>query len=302
MNRKPLNRKYLEIYILIVILSIALLLSNQSSADTGARFLKQSDSAEQAALGGGATAMGWNSLFSNPAGLAGRQEQGIQVGHAQLPQEISIQNLRYAGRKGGFGYGIGVLHATSGSIPGYDADFNPLGDFKAREMGVEFGLAGHLCGGLRLGVAGKLIEQSIEDESARGFAGDAGVQLQAPFARWLVLGAAMRNMGDPLVFVADEDPLPREFEVGAEIRSRRLRLLAGATRGEDDLWQADLGLELGLLEGLQIRGAIEMHPERDHRINAGFGLHLGSLRLDYAYGIHEDLAETHRIGVGLLGN
>lgn len=144
-----------------------------------------------------------------------------------------------------------------------------------------------------LGVNLKSLRTRISDTpDAASFSGDIGAILK--YDPRFQAGFAILDFNNPRV----NDVLPRTAKVGVAFRPVDSLLLAldySKRRDESD-GAFMLGEEYRVNDQFCIRAGYITRPAR---VTAGFGLHLGPLRVNYAWRNHEELDDTHRVSMAL---
>ncbi len=68
----------------------------------------------------GATEQGINSVFWNPAGLAGIESREVSFMHTLWLSEVSFDNVSYAQKTGAGTFGVSVYYLSMSEIDKYD--------------------------------------------------------------------------------------------------------------------------------------------------------------------------------------
>ena len=283
------------------------------AAPARAAFQQPILSPESAALGGASLASSHDSpsLFSNPAQLADMKQADFYFVYDQLYAGMPgvgpiAQGLISAGtpsRLGAFGLGFGVFRAAG------LMEERTLALTYARALSerISAGVTGkQLYHGFMVGsdalAAGDPVFQNGRSASALSF--DLGLVAKA--AEPLRLGFTLRNVNAPDVGLATPDRVPREAQAGASYDfgpRRQLFLTADVTyRQDSSLSSSDrlvpaVGLQKRFEDG---RFAFRLGLT-SLAFSAGFGLHLGSIGLDYAFVLNRNLINgsigAHQLGV-----
>lgn len=289
--------------------------SNDASGTTAAVFLKNPAGARAQALGGSGLALsGAESVFWNPAGLAGAVEENgkaLTLGYERMLETSYRNTLGYAKSVKGLGVlGAGVIFVSQSAMEGYSAAGDSTGGFKPYDMAVS-GLFARRLGRADFGLAVKFIRSKLFDESGNSAAADAGLI----FRNALDLGGSMadvalsvRNFGLPMKIGSQSDPLPLELGVGFlwHFYSNFIIVLDGkapvdhspylTAGGEWSVpfrggWGGALraGYNFKNMQDLGAMGAV----------SAGGGIKFEAFNLDYAWVPFGDLGATHRITMGI---
>jgi hypothetical protein len=197
--------------------------------------------------------------------------------------------------KGGGAYGLSAQYLGSGDVPETDIDGNTLGTYSSHYASYNISYGRRYTRKLSLGLTAKLIEAKIKDTSAHAFAGDLGA-----FYRYndqLDLGAAVTNMGTPLKFVEQADPLPMALRVGAAYwpKPNWTMSLEGVYR-RYGLASVHTALEWRPMDLISLRAGYRTDTLRELSwiagLSTGLGLHLWGHEFDYAWVPMGDLGTT----------
>jgi hypothetical protein len=284
----------------VLLASLSLGATVHATGVTGAEVLRTKASARAAALGEAYSAAASDlSAFSyNPAGLA--RIPGPELGFLHYGQVagIGVEDLAYAHPLPLATLGLELLFRGQPDISNPLATDAPVGAYD-----LVLGLAAaskpskwldNLPGPLANAEAGltfKYLRSHLGRYDADAFAADLG--LQADLGEGLRGGVAALNLGPPMKYIEQADPLPATLQ-------------AGVTRGFDPIWNnqfnvmADLeaplqgnlrfhfGVEDWLGDSLALRvGYLLDNAESLNGLTAGFGVRLNQEGLlfsfDYAY-------------------
>jgi hypothetical protein len=248
-----------------------LLLSAILRADgtTGGDVLKTRAFARTAAMGEAGVALAGDlAAFSyNPAGLARLKNPQFAFLHYGQVAGVAVENLAY-GHPLTFGtLGGQFLFRSQPDIANRLALDPPVGAYDLILVLAYAGWPSKLLDGLpehlREVVAGvnlKYLRSHLGRYDADAFAADLGVQFPAGEA--LDVGVALLNLGTPLKFIEQADPLPGT-------------LLAGVARRFDPLWGNAFSLAVDLEAPLQ--GRVRMHFGLEDRLSDGLAFRAGYL-------------------------
>jgi hypothetical protein len=217
-------------------------------------------------------------------------------------RNISVQGISqdYAAFSFAKGWGFEVNRLDLGDIPrttlsdpdgsGGSTSFNDLA------VGLGGGLT--LRPGLSVGAGLKLIRESIDGTSTKGYALDAGVLCDVPKMPGLRVGAAFQNLGPAVRFNHEKESLPAIARAGALYafkpwgQESRVTMDLMKKSKQEMLWAA--GLET------TVKGVAPLRLGYNRRQDAGSGLTMGlgwrykALQLDYAFEMEGTLGDSHR--------
>jgi hypothetical protein len=223
------------------------------------------------------TVAGIDALFTNVAGLA-RHNSGFQ-GTVSTTTYIADIDVLYAGMVVAMGetgtFGLTLKSLDFGDIP-KTTSFAPEGDgqtFSPSFFTASAGFARAFSDRVNVGVAGKLISETIEETSATGMALDVGVQYRFPNAP-LTFGVAMKNIGSRMHYDGinlDQDMVPAESESGSGTES--FRIVADNFALPTSL---DLSASYDVLDNLSVNTTFTNHSYQTNTLALGAKYTLGS--------------------------
>ena len=252
--------------------------------------------------------------YWNPAGLARLRGKALETSM----QSLSLGRRQGSGAvalniRGDMGFGFAWSHAAVGGIKSRTASGQHTGLIEDQANAFIFGIGRSLGSRLAVGLAAKVLRQSIDLPSvptatANGSGLDLGVQFRAAEHTWL--GASVSNLGADLTWKvrhadqrsnSTEDPLPRVLVFGVSQRLLDALLLTAEFR-DDGEQSVNLGAEWQLSEMLVMRGGLHrLGAEDGGQLSTGLTLqpmHRETLQFQYAY-LTDPLGAGGRTTVGL---
>jgi tetratricopeptide (TPR) repeat protein len=270
---------------------------------SSANFLNLGTDARTIALGGAGTSWtrGTAALHWNPSGLAGWYGTEAAFTHAEHFQSIRYENLGWAAGRGDLGYGFalkGLYLSDLEERTGPAED--PLSTFGAYFLAPSFSFAKTLARGLACGATLKLVYQGIGADHAVAVAADVGVSYTA--ANGLSAGAALDNVGTKVRFVNDSYSLPVRFRGGLGFAPPPGRVRFAVDFGDifAEGWEVDLGVEAAVTEKFFVRTGYASGVRENSGLsgfNAGLGLVVGDLNVDYAFRAFGVLGLSHHFSL-----
>lgn len=331
---------------LIIPLLLALVsteaLAQRKAGRTGAAFLEIGVGAREVALGSAASTLvhSANQIFWNPAGTA-------LVGNQRLSAAFSyndwIADLTYTAAAVGYNLPnvgtvtVGVQVFGVSDIPanrenGYTdpilqdlvTDTETSATFDYQDLAVSASFARYFFDRLTLGSTVKVINESIDGVSGTAVAFDFGSVYDIGLAGWKI-AARLSNLGSPIKFYNQNNPLPLTFSIGTSIypvntERTRLMLTADTAKPLDANQQFIGGAELSFYDLLFLRAGYKFNysgaedggtAEREAVKTTIEGASLGgglqyeisgyAVAIDYAFTQMELLNDAHRftLRVGL---
>ncbi|MDZ7289293.1 MAG: PorV/PorQ family protein [candidate division KSB1 bacterium] len=330
---------------LVVVLMTASLGSGQvkKTGYTGAAFLKVGVGARAVALGSAVTSLTGdvNQMFWNPAGITLSNNQW----QATFTYNKWIADINHTaaaiahdfGSIGTFGigfisFGLSGIAADRDVVPGFLlATFKPYdtstsSTYDYMDLAFQLTYARNFTDKLALGMTVKVINQSIDEESATTFAFDFGSTYKIGFHN-ATIGARINNLGKDLKFFDIGTPLPLNFSVGGSIdlfnkADHRITILADATKPQDADQLVFAGGEYMFNDLVAVRGGWKFNysgvddkkrneydqreikaPRTEEGVTLGGGVKVGTgtkkLMLDYSFTEFGLLDNTHRFSLNV---
>ena len=198
------------------------------------------------------------------------------------------------------GLGAFVQRMDLGSLDRYSNSDVKDGQFNAGSMAIGIAYGTAVRENILMGIAAKLVQESIENESASGIAGDVGLLYRGEKANF---GFLVQHLGTPLKMVEESNPLPLTVRAGASRRFLSNRLLGALefSKPNDDSVSILLGSEYQCTNLFVLRGGFRTTPGNQvdvdglTSITGGFGLQFQRFTLDYAIAPFGDLGISHRL-------
>jgi hypothetical protein len=248
---------------------------------TGAAFLKVGVGARAVGLGSAFTTVAGDAtqLFWNPAGIAIDSGMQASINYNQWIADLNHSAIGVTRNFGSLGtIGIGVvsmglsgISSQRDVVPDFIEDFAPFdtnaGDFDYQDLAIGLSWARKVTERLALGVTGKVISQSIDDETGTSVALDVGAIYEVGY-RGARIGARLNNLGNDLDHLSTEvkSPLPLIFSIGTSIdvmeeddRGNKLTLFADATKPQDSDQLVFGAGELQIMHRLKVRGGYKLN-------------------------------------------
>jgi hypothetical protein len=179
-------------------------------------FLNLDVSARAAGMGGAQSALvnDATALVANPAALRDLRRPSASLFHATYVDSSFYDFLGFGRRVGRAGaFGVGAQFLSQGDIEKIDVDGNTTGNLTPNDLALSLGYA-HDFSDFIFGVGGKYIQSKLVD-SASAFAFDAGILSPSFMDNKLRLAATLSNVGPPIKYQSESQPLPTRARGGA---------------------------------------------------------------------------------------
>ena len=243
-----------------------------------------------------------NAAYYNPAGLATLSRAEITAMHAQWFQGLSYNYGAFALplERGTVALSAATLEVDD--IERHADDESDQGRFS--NLNGTYGLSyGFNLGPLTsFGVTGRYLQEKIDAASASAWAADAGV-LRRFQKIPVTLGLAARNVGTPVKFDGESDPLPATVDAGASMPffKQRLRVAVNVLKSRDQNMTPGFGAEWAQELGERFRYAVRggynsagTDANGTTGIALGGGLGYERLDIDFAWVPFGELGNTFR--------
>lgn len=258
------------------------------------------------ALGGAFVTAGGDhdAIFYNPALLASARGMGAAVQRYGSASTLGVFAAAMELAPGGLGIGVQVLdYGAAPTDPGASAGLLDRGPVLASNLAATIGYARPIKG-VRVGVAGKFVEQRFGEERDGAAALDIGAAANVAF---VTVALAVQNLGGGLEIGGERLTLPRRVVLGAAHPSRivgpfDLVTTAAVSALEDGTVRPALGVELAYwpVQGRTfVARAGVRRPELEGASPVTFGgAFIGDrFSVEYAYEGLEGPGGGHRVGV-----
>jgi len=240
-----------------------------------------------------------SALYWNPSGIAADTTTQVMGMHAFWLEGMSYQFLSATTPRNWGNIGLGLVYSSSGKIPGWTADFQPTDEYGAYDFAGILSYARRMTAALAVGGNVKLIQQSIEEENATGFAVDLGLKYDDLILEGLNAGLSVQNLGPEITFIDEGDPLPLMLRGGLAYKTRSLTFASDLHKPRFNDWRFHIGAEWMLRDILALRTGYETRPELSSAITAGIGVYWRKMIVEYAFVPHEEINTTHYLSITL---
>ena len=272
-----------RIFFVLLLLAVVVVdaSAQRKAGRTGGAFLEIGVGAREVALGSAASSFAndANQIFWNPAGTALRPDQQLS---AALSYNDWIADLSYSAAAIGYNLGesgtitVGLQMFGISDIPanrenGYVdpllqelvTDTETSSTFNYQDIAFTAAYSRYLVDRLSLGASVKLINESIDGESASSVGFDFGSVYHVGLAGWRI-AARLSNLGSPLTFYNQSNPLPLTFSIGTSIypvnsEATRIMLTVDATKPVDSAQLVFGGAEVSFYDLLFLRGGYKFN-------------------------------------------
>jgi len=274
-----------------------------ATSDQTAAFLRNGSGARALALGKAMVAIAddADAVYWNPAGLVQLEERQLSYLFARPLGDISglqYHTFAFAIPDNEQAFGIDLIYFDAGSFTGYDDQANRLGDYDANSYAFHLAYAKPWENNTSWGVGLKYVHQEIAGSSGNGYGADIGFRYAPKATKWS-MGILLQDIVGANIKLANESsrmPL-RVWLGGAWQPFPELTISVAGDKTSQSDFNAHFGLEYTPAEPLVLRGGYTGESEE---FSAGIGFVSGKYTLDYAYSTHQDLGDSHRVGLRMM--
>ena len=283
--------------------------SNADLGTTSAAFLKLGAGARPAAMGGcyAGVADDSTAIYWNPAGLAQIDDKNgsLSLMNAVWFEDIVYDWASYARPVKDWGvFGIGTQYLSYGNLQKTDITGLNTGNFTPTDLAVSIAYAKNIKG-YDIGANLKYISSTIIN-NATAYATDLGVMKKLMDSR-LSLGASVQNMGTPLKYVSDQEPLPFNVKAGGAYKIKNNWLAALDVNAPIDgplYFGAGTEYVQTIKDNLVISGRAGYNTRNINTgglngFTAGLGVKYLEYEIDYAFVPYGDLGNTNLISLSV---
>ncbi len=300
--------------VIICVLVVAWLavpvVSSAEDGPTGLAFLKLGAGARAIAMGDAYVALGGDasSVYWNPAGAVGVDNIDVVLMHSEWFQGIRYEFVGGVQSDGRQAFGLGLMGLYTDDIDRREEDplTEPTGTFRVFDFSVTGTYALRLTERFDVGGSIKYLNETIDEDSATGFAVDVGGIYRVPALPGFSAGISVQNLGPQMKFKVDGFDLPAlaragaALEVPVESLNGDLVLVGDAIVpiSDGDI-KIHAGIEFEYARILAFRFGYRTGWDNQN-VSYGVGAKVRNFRLDYAYvPFYSDLGDTHRVSLGL---
>lgn len=303
---------------ILLLLLPGLALGQAKVGTTGLNFLELGVSARSMGMADASIAKvsDASAIYYNPAALVYVYGQEAMFTHISMPADINYEFLALAFPLEAVGgvVGVGAYSLNTGDIlytdyyypKGVDRN-NDAQYFTASDLAITISYGRYLTDKFSVGFTGKYIQESLELETASGWAFDVGTCYNSGYRNFKI-GMVISNFGPDFKFIDKGFPIPINFKFGAAIdliqtNEHLVTFAAEGSHPADNLEKYNVGLEYRFNNRFSLRLGERLNYDSDG-ITAGGGLSLPigqdmDLSVDYAYQDFGWLTQVHRFSIGL---
>ncbi len=255
--------------------------AQRNAGRNGAAFLKVGVGAREVGMGSAVSSIrnDANQIFWNPAGTALRPDQTF---NASLSYGSWIGDIDYSAAA--IGYNMGAMGTVTVGVQAFGVseiaanrengftdpvlndlvtDTNTSDTYDYLDLAVSATYSRYVIDRLSLGATAKVVNESIDGESATAFGFDFGSVYDINESGWRI-AARLNNLGTGLTFYNQDNPLPLTFSIGSSIypintEETRVMLSVDAVKPQDAQQLLYGGAEVSFYDLVFLRGGYKFN-------------------------------------------
>ncbi|HHE55089.1 MAG TPA: PorV/PorQ family protein [Caldithrix abyssi] len=298
-----MNLKSVSRIILLLLVFIAVGLSDDYTGLASNLFLRAQLSPRASALGGAYSAIGNDaqSIYFNPAGFVQLKKHEISLVHVQWFEDIRMQNLSLAFKADPkLAVGLGFSYMGMPEIQGKDRFGQETEKLNVNSSILQLNIAYKAYPSFFVGMGLKYFRDNLAGYIGSGLAVDFGIFMETIVPR-LTFAAAVQNLGNKIRYDQQDEALPLTYRLGLgyAIPAAHLKIAIDGIRSVDQNWRLATGLEFSYQKYAFLRIGNNWFGDLSAfqpAFGAGFSP-TEKFSLDYTFYNHQQLGYTHRIGV-----
>lgn len=287
----------------MIIISLSVILSAETSGEFGFQMLKISSGAEGTALAGtGAFSSGEAYAFIlNPtAGLFAKQRV-ISIAQNYWIFDTKLNSAGYVNTNGKTSFGVAYRNMDYGKIENRTDTGELIGEFHPMDIVLSLNFGYRITPTQYTGINVNALYEKIDTASSYGYTFDLGYTYLT-MIKDLNLSVAIKNLGQASAMEDETIDLPISFELGAihEFYINSIGLFSEIKmikHIDDDALRAVLGTKVKLNKIIDFKIGYKLNFDAES-FSAGFGINLKKISIDYAYVPFEyNIDDVHVIGL-----
>ncbi|OGS47238.1 MAG: hypothetical protein A2539_10640 [Elusimicrobia bacterium RIFOXYD2_FULL_34_15] len=280
----------MRLFIIILFFTLKLIsfIYSSSTSTSGATLLKQFAGSRAPAMGEAFTAVSDDiyALHYNPAGLVKIEKEFSAIYYKDQTVNFNYGLLAYGQSFNKIGVLAGSLFVYDSGKIEFEDDSGNLQSFNMqRDYLYTLGFARNIVKSLSLGVNLRLYSSTIiEQYNAKAYSMDIGTLCDTP-VKGLSFGVVMQNMGTPMKYIEEKDPLPATLRIGTAYRfqlndGHKFIVSADIVKPNDSDIKKNFGTEFSIKDLIYLRAGYKMGYDLE-KYSFGVGIRLSEFRIDY---------------------
>jgi len=292
-----------KILMILIIFSLAILLSAETSGEYGFQLLKIASGPESAAQAGtGAFSSGEAYAFMiNPTAGLFAEQRAISIAQNYWIFDTKLNSAGYINTNGKSSFGVAYRYLDYGKLENRTDTGELIGEFHPMDLIFSLNFGYRITPNQYAGINVNALYEKIDTASSYGYTLDLGYTYLS-LIQGQKFSAAIKNLGYTSAMENETVDLPISFELGVtqEFAINNIKLsseMKMIRHIDDDEFRAVLGTKIELNKILDLKMGYKLNFDAEN-FTAGFGINLKKISIDYAYVPFEyNVDDVHVIGL-----
>ncbi|MDP8201275.1 MAG: PorV/PorQ family protein [Candidatus Tenebribacter burtonii] len=292
-----------KILMILIIFSLTVILSAETSGEYGFQLLKIASGAEGAAQAGtGAFSSGEAYAFMlNPTAGLFAEQRAISIAQNYWIFDTKLNSAGYVNTNGKTSFGVAYRYLDYGTLINTTDNGTITGEFHPMDLIFSLNFGYRITPNQYAGINANALYEKIDTSSSYGYTFDIGYTYLS-FIQGQKFSAAIKNLGQTSAMENETIDLPISFELGV-IQKFNINIIKLFTEFkmikhiDDDEFRAVFGTKIKLNRILDFKLGYKLNFDAEN-FTAGFGINLKKIAMDYAYVPFEyHINDVHVIGL-----
>ncbi len=292
-----------KILIILIILTLAVFLTAETSGEYGFQLLKIAsgpEGASQAGTGAFSSGEAYSFMLNPTAGLFSKQRI-ISIAQNYWIFDTKLNSAGYINTNGKSSFGVAYRYLDYGKLENRTDTGALIGEFHPMDLIFTLNFGYRITPNQYAGINANVLYEKIDTASSYGYTFDLGYTYLS-LIKGQKFSASIKNVGKTSAMENETIDLPISFELGAIqeyyintiMLSGELKLIKHI---DDDELKAVFGTKIELNKILDLKLGYKLNFDAES-FTAGFGINLKKIALDYAYVPFEyHINDVHIIGL-----
>ena len=274
--------------LILIILTLAVFLSAETSGEYGFQLLKIAsgpEGASQAGTGAFSSGEAYSFILNPTAGLFAEQRI-ISIAQNYWIFDTNLNSAGYINTNGKTSFGVAYRYLDYGTLINTTDNGTIIGEFHPMDLIFSLNFGYRITPNQYAGINANALYEKIDTASSYGYTFDLGYTYLS-FIKGQKFSAAIKNVGQTSAMENETIDIPISFEIGAiqEFNINKIKLsseLKMIKHIDDDELRAVLGTKVRLNNILDFKLGYKLNFDSES-FSAGFGINLKKISIDYAY-------------------
>ncbi|MCD6176650.1 MAG: PorV/PorQ family protein [Candidatus Cloacimonetes bacterium] len=292
-----------KILMLVIIFSLAVVLSAETSGEYGFQLLKIAsgpESSAQAGTGAFSSGEAYAFMINSTAGLFANHRI-ISIAQNYWIFDTKLNSAGYINTNGKTSFGVAYRYLDYGKLDNRTDTGELIGEFHPMDLIFSLNFGYRIAPNHYAGINANALYEKIDTSSSYGYTFDLGYTYLS-FIQGQKFSAAIKNVGQTSAMENETIDLPISFELGTtqEFDISIIKLFTEfkmIKHIDDDEFRAVLGTKIELNKIFDLKLGYKLNFDAEN-FTAGFGINLKKIAMDYAYVPFEyHINDVHVIGL-----